>query len=192
MKLAPLLLLALLALASFGFPAMAPQQSSPAHAWRESPKADNARGTAYNRFTLTGKFLRAPQHGGDVANRPALVVDCRPGKESRNGKGKFEEASLLVGTTLKIDYVEPQEIHGTSYYPKVSVHYRINDTKDEDEKWPPGADKTSAAVPKEWLKKILRAQAVDVTLNDDSGSPIVIKFDMPDPKPLEEGCNVDE
>lgn len=195
MRLTSLLLLAPLALAAFGFPATAPQQTSPAspaHVWRESPKSDTARGTAYNRYTLTGKFLRAPEHGGDISNRPALVVDCKPGKETRNGKGRFAAASLLIGTTLKIEYVEPLEIHGTSYYPKVSVRYRVNDTKDENEKWAPGADKASASVPKEWLKKILLAQTVDLTVSDDSGAPIVMKFDMPDPKPVQEVCNVDE
>jgi hypothetical protein len=47
-------------------------------------------------------------------------------------------------------------------------------------------------VPKEWLKKILLAQTVDLTVSDDSGAPIVMKFDMPDPKPVQEVCNVDE
>ena len=191
MKPALLLLLMALFLTSVGFSGTAGQEASSAHVWRESVKTDAARGSVYNRYTLTGKFLKAPQRG-DFSNRPALVVDCNPPKESRNGKGKFEGMSLLVGTSLKIHYVEPEEIHGTSYYPKVFVQYRRNDGKDEKEQWAPGSDKTSISIPKDALKKFLRAQTIDITVNDESGSPIVMKFDMADPTLVEQGCNVDE
>jgi len=191
MKPALLFLVLPLALVSFGFSTTAPQQAPPAHVWRQSIKTDAARGTAYDQYTLTGKFLKAPQRG-DFSNRPALVVDCNPPKESRNGKGKFEGMSLLVGTSVKIHYVEPEEIHGTSYYPKVFVQYRRNDGKDEKEQWAPGSDKTSISIPKDALKKFLRAQTIDITVIDESGSPIVMKFDMADPTLVEQGCNVDE
>jgi len=180
-----------LALVSFGFPRTTAFQTPPDHVWRQSLKTDAARGTAYDRYTLTGKFLKAPKHG-DLANPPALVVDCNPPKETRNGKGKFESASLLVGTGLKIHYVEPAEIHGTSYYPKVFVQYRINDGKYVKEQWAPGSDKASALIPKDTIKKLLRAQTVDITTNDDTGAPIVLKFDVPDPTPVTQGCNVDD
>jgi hypothetical protein len=190
MKPAPLLLLVSLTFASSVFSAMPAQLPSPAHVWRQSQRTDAAAGTTYTRFTLVGKFLKTPE--GDVSNRPALVVDCIPGKGSGRAKGKFESASLLVGTNLKIDYVEPVEIHGTSYYPKVSVRYRMDDAKDEEEKWSPGTDKASASVPKDSFKKILRTQSVDITAADDHGSQIVMKFDMPDPTPVEGACNVDD
>jgi hypothetical protein len=180
-----------LALVSFGFPETTPFQAQPDHVWRQSLKTDAARGRAYDQYTLTGKFLKAPQHG-DLSNRPAIVVDCNPPKETRNGKGKFESANLLVGTGLKINYVEPVEIHGTSYYPKVFVQYRTNDGKDVKEQWAPGSDKASALIPKDMLKKLLRAQTVDITTNDDTGAPVVMKFDMPDPALVTQGCNVDE
>src|SRR6202044_3509512 len=109
MKAAPLLLLVSLALASFGFSGMAPQQAPAPPVWRQSQKTNPSRGTTYTRFTLEGKFLKAPQ--GDFPNRPALVLDCAPGKGSR--KGKFVAADILIGPSMKIDYVEPQEIHGT-------------------------------------------------------------------------------
>ena len=100
MKPGPLLLLAAFVVASFGFSAMAQQQpGTTAHVWRQSQKTDS-RGTTFTRLTLAGKFLKAPPQG-DLANRPALVVDCVPPKESHKSKGKFESASLLVGTTLK-------------------------------------------------------------------------------------------
>jgi hypothetical protein len=192
MKPAPLLLLVLvpLALAPLGFSATPLQLPSSAHVWRQSQRTDTASGTASTRFTLVGKFLKSPE--GDISNRPAMVVDCIPGKASDHTKGRFVAASLLIGINLKIEYVEPEEIHGTSYYPKVSVRYRINDTKDEEEKWSPGTDKTSVSIPKDSLKKILRAQTVDTTANDEHGSQIVMKFDLPDPASVEAACNVDE
>jgi hypothetical protein len=188
MKSCALFLLVPLLLTSLGVPKVVPQESGP-HVWRQSQKTEAARGVTYAQFTLTGKFLKAPQHG-DISNRPALVVECNPGKESH--KGKFESANLLIGANLKIIYVEPEEIHGTSYFPKVLVHYRVNDTKEEEDKWSPGSDKTSAAVPKDAFKKILRAQTVDLTMTDDSGAEIVMKFDLPDSKGVEEACNVDD
>jgi hypothetical protein len=184
----PLLLMALFS-TSVGFSGVAGQEPASAHVWRESVKTDAARGTVYNRYTLTGKFLKAPQHG-DTSNRPALVVDCNSAKE-RRGKAKFEAASLLVGAALKIDYVEPSEIRGTSYYPKISTRYRMNDGKEEQEKWDPGSDKASASIRKDAFKKILRAQTVDITVKDESGTPIVMKFDMPNATAVEQGCSVD-
>jgi hypothetical protein len=190
MKPALLLLLMAVFLPSVGFSGAAGQEASSAHVWRESVKTDAARGAVFNRYTLTGKFLKAPQRG-DTSNRPALVVDCNSAKE-RKGKAKFEAASLLVGAALKIDYVEPSEIRGMSYYPKVAARYRMNDGKEEEEKWDPGSDKASASISKNALKKILRAQTVDITVNDDTGTPIVMKFDMPNATAVEQGCNVDD
>jgi hypothetical protein len=187
MKAASLFLLVPLALASFGFSAISPQQAPAAPVWRQSQKTNPSRGTTYTRFTLEGKFLKAPQ--GDFPNRPALVLDCAPGKGSR--KGKFAAADILIGPTMKIDYVEPQEIHGTSYYPKISVQYRIDDAKEEKGKWTPGTEKTSATVPKDSLKKILRAHTFELTGEDDRGSRLVMQFDMPNSPPVEEACNVD-
>jgi hypothetical protein len=80
MKQALLLLLMALFLTSVGFSGMAAQEASSTHVWRESVKTDANRGTVFNRYTLTGKFLKAPQHG-DTSNRPALVVDCNSAKE---------------------------------------------------------------------------------------------------------------
>jgi len=117
------------------------------------------------------------------------VVDCNAAKE-RRGKARFEAASLLVGAALKIDYVEPSEVRGTSYYPKVSARYRMNDGKEAEEKWDPGSDKASASMPKDTLKKMLRAQTVDITVKDDSDTPIVMKFDMPNATAVEKACSV--
>ena len=196
MKPAPLLLLLPLALASFGLSAMA-QQPSSARVWQQSQQTDAARDVTYTHFTLPGKFLTSPQ--GGVSNGPALVLDCIPAQESHRGKGKLVNANLLAGTPLKIEYVEPEEIHGTSYFRKVTVRYRTDDGKEEVEKWsivadrssPPGTDKTSVSIPKDDLKKILHAHSIEITAQDNRGSPVTMKFDIPDPTPVEEICNVD-
>jgi hypothetical protein len=190
MKQTPLLLLVTLAWTSCAFAEQAPPQPSPAHAWRQSQKTDAARAITFTRFTLVGKFLTSPQD--DATDRPALVVDCIPAKESHSSKGRFLAGSLLVGATLKIIYVEPEQIRGTSYFPKVAVRYRTDDAKEEREEWSPDAEKTSVSIPKDSLKKILRARTVAITADDDRGSQIAMRFDMADPTLVEEGCNVDE
>ena len=187
MKPTPLVLLVPLALASFGFSTMAAQQPS---VWRQSQKTDAVSGTTYTRFTLAGKFLKSPQ--GDVPNRPSFVLDCVPGSASHRLKRRFLAGNLLVGTTLKIVYIEPEEIHGTSYYPKVSVRYRMDNAEEELEKWSAGTEKTSASIPVGSLKKMLRAHTVEITADDDRGLPVVMQFDMPDPTPVEAGCAVDD
>ena len=193
MKPNPLLLLVPLSLASYGFSTMVPQESS----WRQSQKTDAATGNAYTRFTLAGKFLKSPP--GNVPDHPAFVLDCVPGEESHRSKGRFLAGNLVVGTALKILYVEPEEIHGTSYFPKIAVRYRMDDAKEEREKWSPGTDKSSAglekgsaSIPEDALKKILRAHSIEITVDNVAGSPVVLQFDMPDPSSVEAGCNLDE
>ena len=189
MKPTPLLLLVPLAWVSFGFASPSPQQSSSAHGWRQSQKTDAARAITYTQFTLVGKFVTSPQ---DASDRPALSVDCIPGREPHSAKGTFLAANLLVGSTLKISYVEPEEIRGTSYFPKVAVRYRADGAGEEEEKWSPGTEKTSASIPKDALKKILRARTVAITVDDDRGSQVAMQFDMPDPGPVEAACGLDD
>jgi len=94
---------------------------------------------------------------------------------------------------MKIIYVEPEEIHGTSYEQKVAVRYRTDDGSDEErENWSPGLDKISTSIPKDSLKKILRARTVSISLDDERGSELAMQFDMPDPAQVEAACNVDE
>jgi hypothetical protein len=183
MKISSILMLAPLVCSSLGFSSTTPQQPS-SQGWRQTPKSDSTRGT-YTRFALTGKFLKLPK--GDNSNGPALAVDCNPEKKSR----KFVAGNLLIGVPLKIDYIEPSEIHGTSYYPKVAVRYRFDEAKEEKQNWTPGTDKTSAIFSKDALEKMLRARTVEITAADDRGSDIVMQFDMPDPTVIEKGCDVD-
>jgi len=182
MKPTSLLLLLPLALASFGLSAPAPQQPSSTQGWQQSQQTDATREITYTHFTLVGKSSQG---------RPTLVLDCLPAKESHRGKGKILNANLLAGTPLKIEYVEPEEIHGTSYFRKVTVRYRTDDGKEEVDKWSLGSDKTLIAIPKEALKKILRAHSVEITAQDEHGSPVTMHFQVPDPTSVEETCNVD-
>jgi hypothetical protein len=175
-----------LALASIAFSGTSAQQQSSSPEWRQTQRTDDVRG-AYTRFTLVGKFLKSPE--GDTANRPALVVDCS--SYNRSHRSKFWRGSLVVGDPLKIDWVEPEEIHGISYFPKVAVEYRVNDGKEEKENWTPGTDKTSASFSKGSFEKMLRAQTVEITAEENHGSQVVMQFDMPDPTPVERTCDVD-
>ena len=177
-----LLLLLPLALASFGLSAMAPQQPSSKPGWQQSQHTDAAREITYTHFTLVGKSSQG---------RPSLVLDCLPAKESYRGKGKILNANLVAGTPLKVEYIEPEEIRGTSYFRMVTVRYRIDDGKEEVDKWSLGSDKTSLVIPKEALKKILRARSTEITAKDERGSPVTMRFDAPNPASVGETCNVD-
>ena len=118
-------------------------------------------------------------------------MNCIPVDD--RGKAMFLTANLIVGSTLKVVYVEPDEIRGTSYFPKVAVRYRTDDAKSEvDEQWSSRSDKISASIPKHSLKEILRAHTVTMTAEDDQGKQVAMRFDMPDPTLVEQGCNVDE
>lgn len=172
----------------------APQGAS-GHGWHESQHRDAADTYTFTRFTLTGKFLtQLPVHGSD---RPALTLDCIP--PSQSNRAKFLAADLLVGTTLKILYVEPEEIRGTNYFPKVAVRYRTDGSKEEERNWGAGTDRvptgkpsdnTSATVPTEALKKMVHAHTVAITVQTDQGAPVQMQFDMPDSAPIEASCNV--
>ncbi|MFY9732612.1 MAG: hypothetical protein WB723_10225 [Candidatus Acidiferrales bacterium] len=173
--------------ASLAFSASPRQQSSSepsAQGWRQTQISN---GTTHSRFTLTGKFLKRP--AGDVSNPPSLTVDCGSG---RGSEGKLIAGNLLVGAPLKIHYVEPTEIHSTSYFPKVFVRIRVDDsTKSEKRQWTPGKDKMSAVFSKYSLKKILRAHTAEITTEDENGSDVAMQFDIPDSTAVEQACNVD-
>lgn len=187
MKPASVFLLLPFACVSLVLSAVATQRTTPAEAWRQTQRTDPVRGD-YTRFSLVGKFVNPPP--GDSSSRPSLVVDCDA--YNRSHKSKFVRGTLVVGDPLTVDWVEPEEIHGISYFPKVSVVYRLNDAKQEKEEWTSSTNKTSASFPKGSLEKMLRAHTVEITTPDKSGSPVVMQFDMPDPTAIEQGCDVDE
>jgi hypothetical protein len=187
MKTTALFLLTSLAWTATGFAQPAPPSKASPQSWRQSQKSDVARTFTFTQFALTGKFISPPHD--PVADRPTLAFDCIPGSDSHT-KGKLLAANLLVGTTLKIVYVEPEEIRGTSYFPKVALRYRTDNGKEESDQWSPGTEKTSVSIPKESVKQLLLAHSIAVTLDDDRGSPVAMQFDLPDPSVVEQGCDI--
>lgn len=191
--------ISLLVLATFAGTALAAAQqtaapSAPDAGWHASQHADPAGSYTFTRFTLVGKFV-----GASGANSPAMTVDCIP--HGTAGRAKFLTADLLVGTALKIDWVEPQEIRGISYFPKVEVEYTVDGAAASGQQWQVGteriptgtpADKTAATIPKDVLKKILRAHTVTITAADAQGAPLEMQFDISDTASLRATCNVDE
>lgn len=175
------------ALASFALSAVALQQPSLAQGWHHIQMTDPYRG-AFTRFSLTGKFLKTPP--ADAYNRPSLAVDCST--YNRSHKSKFVRGTLVVGDPLKIDWIEPEQIETMSYFPEVSVRYRLDDAKEDQENWTPSANKKSASFSKASLEKMLRAHTIEITTHDNDGAQIVMQFDMPDPTLIEQGCDVDE
>jgi len=190
-----LLLLASLAWASAGLAQSTPPPGSAA-SWQQAQHRDAADTYTFTRFTLVGKFVTPVTD--TPADRPALTIDCIPPGGSH--RSKLLAADLLVGTPLKILYVEPEEIRGTNYFPKVAVRYRTDNSSEDEQRWPAGtdvipsakpSDKISATVPKDALKRMLRARTVAITISSDHGPPVQMQFDMPNPGPVEAACRVE-
>lgn len=182
---APLLISFLLATITFTTPAQ--QSATTAGEWRASKDTDN-RGTAFNQFSLTGKFIKEPRGGS--SDLPLFVVRCKPPKSGGPSGGKFLSASIRMGSPVKVDWVEPEVIHGTSYFPKVGVRYRLDEGKEHREQWPPGNEKGSASLPKNSTKLLLRARSVLMTVVDPSGADVAIQFDISDPSQVENACSL--
>jgi len=166
------------------------QQVEPPATWQESVPNDPASETN-RQFTLTGKFLVPPE--GKPATTPTLIVKCSPSRRSA-GKGKFQTGAVVVGVPLEIHFVEPSEIRGgISYYPEVSVTYRLDEGKPVNEDWPPRLDKSSVEFQKSDLRKLLRAKSILMTITEKDGHQISMQFDVPPtPARLGEACDVSD
>jgi hypothetical protein len=183
MKLTRLLMLSSLTLLFAAFSTAGEQETPPSSGWQQTQKADATHSTA--QFALAGKFLTPPQK--DPGSPPLLLVNCKPLRSRR----KFSAASVNVGTQLKVEYVEPDEIKaGMSYYPKVSVGYRLDDGKEEKAQWAPGTEKISASVPKPVLEKMLRSHTVQMKVADNHGGEIAMQFDIPDSTAVGTTCDL--
>jgi hypothetical protein len=179
--------------ASLGLAQPAPQQPSSAPQWHETQLRDAADTYTFTRFTLIGKFVA--QSPGHLVDRPVLTVDCIP--PGATHRSKLVAADLRVGSPLAIVYVEPEEIRGTNYFPEVAVRYRMDNSGEDEQRWPAGtdyvpsgrpSDKSSATVPANALKRMLRARTVAITVNSDRGSPVQMQFEIPDPAPVAAAC----
>lgn len=187
MKLVHALLLIAFLLGAITFTTSAHQVTASAGEWRASQNTDN-RGTAYNQFSLTGKFIKEPRGGS--SDPPSLEVRCKAPKGGGQAGGKFLSATIRMGTPVKVDWVEPEVIHGTSYFPKVGVRYRLDEKKEIRDEWSPGNDKWSASMPKNSTKQLLRARSVLMTVVDPSGTDVVMQFDISDPAQVENACSL--
>ncbi len=183
-----LIYLVLLGCTSAAFTPAVAQQSSAAPAWRQSQETNAAAAYTYTRFTLVGRYTDGHNQSAD---RPALVVDCTPRSGSYYSDSELT-ARLRAGSALKIIYVEPSEAHGIAYFPEVAVQYAANDGKNvKNDTWMSGSDKSSASVPRSALKSFLKAREVSILAQDDRGSLLAMRFDMPDPTPVAEACGLD-
>jgi hypothetical protein len=80
------------------------------------------------------------------------------------------------------------------------VRYRTDDSAEQEQKWAAGtdriptakpSDKLSATIPRDALKQILRARSVAVSIDDEHGSPVEMRFDIPDPAAVEAACRIE-
>ena len=110
----PVSLVLSLVLTSVTFPALAQQQATSAPAWQQSLRNDPSRDYAYTRFTLPGRFVKPAADAATPA--PTLTLDCVTARDSHPLTGRVLAANVSAGSALKVVYVEPLEIHGTSYF----------------------------------------------------------------------------
>ena len=183
-----------LALISGAF-AQSPSPSPSDHEWRQSQLRDAADTYTFTRFVLAGRYLTALPR--QAADRPALRLDCIAPSEAH--RSKLLAADLLVGTPLKILYVEPEEIRGTNYFPKVAVSYAMDGSGVEEHRWAAGtdrvptgkpSDKTSVTIPADVLKKMLDAHAVVISVDTTQGVPVKLQFDIPDSASIRASCDM--
>jgi len=180
-----LLSLFALLLAFIPLPIAAQQKSTSATGWVQTKKTEPGGEASQIQFTLAGKFLTRPQR--DPGTPPTLVMMCHP----RGSRGRFISASVNVGAPLAVQYVEPEEIKaGMSYYPKVEVHYRLDDSKEEKAQWTPGSDKASVSLPKDEVKKMLAAHTAQFTVAENRAGEITMQFDIPDSTQVETVCDL--
>jgi hypothetical protein len=183
----PLFLL-LLAVIAFAVAVPAQQPSASTRTWQQAERIDNNRVINETQFTLAGRFLDPPH--GNVSAPPTLMLACEPSDRKR--EGKYISGQLQVGAPLKIVFVEPDEIHGTSYFPEVNVTYRVDSEKPQDVQWPPRTDKTSISLDKEAARKILRGHAVVITVHEAFDSQVVMQFDFPESAEVLQTCGIRE
>jgi hypothetical protein len=153
------------------------QQAVSLQGWQES-KPNDPVAEPRRQFNLAGKFLAPLQ--GNPAIPPSLLLKCAPDQRS-DGKGKFRVGVVVVGLPLKIHLVEIEERKtGISYYPEVSVSYRLDEGKPVNDDWPPRFDKSSVEFEKSDFKRMLRAKTILITMANKDDRHVLLRFDMPD------------
>jgi len=183
--------LLLLGCASAVAPAAMAQEPSGVPQWHQSQRtmtSDPYTTYTFRRFNLVGRYADTRLQ---TADPPALAIDCVPAAGSDQSQGRYLAANLRAGSALKVIYVEPLEIHGYSYFPEVAVQYSTDSAGGTKDTWSMGSDKKSVSVPRRALKELLHARAVAIVAQDDHGRQLAMRFDMPDPTPVVNDCNLD-
>jgi hypothetical protein len=108
---------------------------------------------------------------------PVSAGHHRKASDTKRGITLINPLRPLTGTLPKLP-------------PEITAHCG-SDGEEEKENWTPGTDKTSASFSKGSFEKMLRAQTVQLTAEDNHGLHAVMQFDMPDPTPVEQACDVD-
>jgi hypothetical protein len=172
-----------------------------AQVWNKVEKTDPLRGTPVVTFTLTGKFLTAPQGAASDA-APVMVAICQPGSfRFGTAHGKILNAHISVGTVLDTGV-------GSDLNTRVQVQYRLDEGKLQMDNWAVSEDfsalfynpydsdggfynmlyghelphkpNTSPAI-----KKVV------IGVPSYRGGEVVMQFDMPaDPTEVAETCGV--
>lgn len=186
----PLRVLVFLSFAALAISPRAQEPSRGSHGWQRVEKPDPGRGVLSTQFTLTGRFLDPPR--GNVPGPPSIVLSCLPSKSGPSAEGKFLSGYIQTGTPLKVDFVEPSEIHGTSYFPEISVQYHVGNEKPQNVQWPPRSDKTSISLDKDSAKKLLRGRELVLSMEEPFESQVVLHFDIPDSADVLNTCGIRE
>jgi len=160
--------------------------------WVRTEKIDAFSGTSYAEFVLTGTFLSAPQNHSD--GPPLLVLHCKKG-EHHNGKNVYDgsllSAQLTVGTVLG------------SQQSGVAAMYRLDDGKPQTEVWSISTSGTVAFFNQMTLDTLLYSHYLPhradsnppvkkavIAVDEAFAARVVMQFDMPDPKEVEQVCGV--
>jgi len=179
-----------LLLAGASFSAFAQDQSRSQHSWQKARKPDPVRGFTTTQFTLTGRFVDPPR--GNVPGAPYILLSCSPSEHGASAEGRFISGQVQAQTPLKVAFVEPDEIHGTSYNQEINVEYHVDNEKPQNVQWPPRSDKTSMSLDKEAAKKILRGHELVLSMEEPFESKVVIHFDVPDSTDVLNTCGIRE
>jgi hypothetical protein len=66
----------------------------------------------------------------------------------------------------------------------------LDEGKERQEEWDSGAEKNSASMPKDSLKRLLGARSVLITVQDSSEADVTMQFDIPGSAEMEAACRL--
>ncbi len=172
-----------------------------AQTWEKIEKTDPLRGSPVVTFTLTGKFLTAPQGAASDA-APTMVAICQPGSFAfHTAHGKILNTYITVGTVLNASV-------GSDLNTRVPVQFRLDDGKLQSDNWAVSNDFSAMfynpyggfigfynmLYGHEFLHKPNTSPSIKkvvIGVPSFRGGEVVMQFDMPDdPTEVAETCGV--